>query len=31
VEATFDDYDEVGNDVFDGSVQTCMVSLSRSW
>jgi hypothetical protein len=31
VEATFDDYDEIGNDVFDGSVQTCMVSLSRSW
>lgn len=31
VEATYNDYDEVGNDVFDGSVQTCMVSLSRRW
>lgn len=31
VEATYDDYDELGNDVYDGSVQTCMVSLSRSW
>jgi hypothetical protein len=31
VEASFDDYDEIGNDTFDGSVQTCMVSLSRNW
>jgi len=31
LEASFDDYDEIGNDVFDGSVETCMVSLSRSW
>jgi hypothetical protein len=31
LEATHDDYDELGNDVYDGSVQTCMVSLSRSW
>lgn len=31
VEGTYNDYDEVGNDVFDGSVQTCMVSLSRRW
>ena len=31
VEATYNDYDEVGSDVFDGSVQTCMVSLSRLW
>jgi hypothetical protein len=31
VEATHNDYDEIGNDVFDGSVQSCMVSLSRRW
>lgn len=31
VEATYDDYDERGNDVFDGSVQTAMVSLMRRW
>jgi hypothetical protein len=31
VEATYDDYDEVGNDIYDGSVQTCMVSFSRNW
>lgn len=31
IEATFDEYDENGGDVFDGSVQTAMVSLSRSW
>lgn len=31
IEATYDDYDERGNDVFDGSVQTAMVSLTRSW
>lgn len=31
-EATFDDYDESGgSDIFDGSVQTCMLSFSRSW
>lgn len=28
VEATFDDYDERGNDLFDGSVQSYMASLS---
>ena len=31
IEAAFDDYDERGNDLFDGSVVTTMVSLSRSW
>ena len=31
LEATFNDYDENGSDLYDGSVQTCMVSLSRRW
>jgi hypothetical protein len=31
VEATFDDYDEHDSDVFDGSVQTTMVSFTRAW
>mgnify|MGYP001426037885 CR=1 FL=1 len=31
VEATYDKYDEAGSDVYDGAVQTCMVSFSRSW
>jgi hypothetical protein len=31
VEATFDDYDEVNNDVFDGSVQTYLADLSYVW
>lgn len=31
VEATFDDYDEQGNDVFDGSVQSYMASLSYTF
>jgi hypothetical protein len=26
-----DDYDARNNDLFDGTVQTCMVSLSRAW
>ncbi|NJC87261.1 MAG: hypothetical protein FIB02_01825 [Desulfuromonas sp.] len=31
LEATFDDYDERGNDVFDGSVQSYMASLSYTF
>jgi len=31
VEAAFDDYDEKGNDVFDGSVQSYMASLSYTF
>ncbi|MCM2264301.1 MAG: MtrB/PioB family outer membrane beta-barrel protein, partial [Desulfuromonadales bacterium] len=31
VEATFDDYDERGNDVFDGSVQSYMASLAYTF
>lgn len=31
LEATFDDYDERGNDVFDGSVQSYMASLSYAF
>lgn len=31
IEATYDNYDERGSDVFDGSVQTTMVSLTRAW
>lgn len=31
VEATFDDYDDKGSNVFDGSVQSYMASISRSW
>ena len=30
-EASFDDYDERGNDLFDGSVLSTMVSLTRNW
>ncbi len=31
MEATYDDYDEQNNDIYDGSVQTTMVSISRRW
>jgi len=31
VEATFDDYDEKGNDVFDGSVQSYLASLTYTF
>ena len=31
VEASYDNYDELGNDVFDGSVETAMISVSRNW
>ncbi|TLM67355.1 MAG: hypothetical protein FDZ69_04485 [Deltaproteobacteria bacterium] len=30
-EAAFDDYDDMGSNVFDGSVQSYMASISRSW
>jgi hypothetical protein len=30
-EATYDKYDEVGDDSYDGSAQTCLISFSRSW
>ena len=31
LEASYDDFDQRGDDVFDGSVQTTMVSLTRVW
>lgn len=31
IEASYDKYDERNSDAYDGAVQTCMVSLSRSW
>jgi len=31
LEMTLDDYDDQGSDLFDGSVETCMASLSRIW
>lgn len=31
IEATYDKYEERNNSIYDGSVQTCMVSLSRNW
>ncbi len=31
VEATLDDYDEKNSNVYDGSVQTAMVSFTRAW
>ncbi len=30
-EASFDDYDDLGNDIFDGSVQTYTANISRTW
>ena len=31
MEATYDDYDDKNSNYYDGSVQTAMVSFSRSW
>lgn len=31
LELTFDDYDDQNSDMFDGSVETCMTSVSRTW